>query len=183
MSKPKTIEAHVIQLKAEGWCLVEGVIPKDQVDDLRDHVMEGHQKALQAYESWGGSLGFQTGPNGEPGINAVAYVPKLAPYFGDERDETYYTEHNPHIADGLMALRSALTERNTNNERKIKHDRIHRLLAERSFVLCVSEGFQNGVHSSFYDLFRVVDGKLVAHWDTTETVPPRTEWKNENGKF
>jgi predicted SnoaL-like aldol condensation-catalyzing enzyme len=98
-------------------------------------------------------------------------------------DETCYTEHNPHIADGLLALRSALTERNTNNERKIKYDRIHRLLAEGNFVLCVSEGFQNGVHSSFYDLFRVVESKLVAHWDTTETVPPRTEWKNENGKF
>jgi predicted SnoaL-like aldol condensation-catalyzing enzyme len=57
------------------------------------------------------------------------------------------------------------------------------LLVEGNFGLCVSEGFLDGVHSSFYDLFRVADGKIVEHWDTTEAVPPRSEWKNENGKF
>ena len=98
-------------------------------------------------------------------------------------DEACYTEHNPRIADGLSALRSALSEPASNNGITIKYNKIHRLLAEGSFVLCVSEGYQNDVHSSFYDLFHVVDGKLVEHWDTTETVPPRTEWKNDNGKF
>ena len=98
-------------------------------------------------------------------------------------DEECYTEHNPRIADGLSALRSALAEPASNNGITIEYDRIHRLLAEGSFVLCVSEGSQNGVHSSFYDLFHVVDGKLVEHWDTTETILPRTEWKNDNGKF
>jgi len=59
----------------------------------------------------------------------------------------------------------------------------HRLLAEGNFVLAVNEGFNGDVHTSFYDLFRIADGKIVEHWETTEAVPPRSQWKNENGKF
>lgn len=103
----------------------------------------------------------------------------LERYINDER----YTEHNPRIADGISALHSALADPASNNGVTIKYDRIHRFLAEGSFVLCVSEGSLNGVHSSFFDLFRVADGKLVEHWDTTEAIPPRMDWKNDNGKF
>ena len=98
-------------------------------------------------------------------------------------DSVGYTEHNPHMADGLPALRSALAELAPNGRRMIDYNRRHRLLAEGNFLLCISEGYRNGVHSSFYDLFRVAGGKLVEHWDTTEAIPPRTEWKNNNGKF
>ena len=97
-------------------------------------------------------------------------------------DDGCYVEHNPRMTDGLSDLRSALIEPDEAGT-KITYDRIHRLLAEGSFVLCVSEGSLNDVHSSFYDLFRVVEGKLMEHWDTTEAVPPRSEWKNDNGKF
>ncbi|MDJ0667761.1 MAG: nuclear transport factor 2 family protein [Desulfobacterales bacterium] len=101
----------------------------------------------------------------------------------DYVDEEGYTEHNPHMADGLPALRSALGERTSDGTPLIIYNRMHRLLAEGNFLLSVSEGFRNGVHSSFYDLFRVTDGKIVEHWDTTEAIPPRSEWKNDNGKF
>ena len=47
----------------------------------------------------------------------------------------------------------------------------------------MSEGYKDGVHSSFYDLFRVADGRIVEHWDTIEAIVPRSEWKNDNGKF
>jgi len=97
-------------------------------------------------------------------------------------DAEGYTQHNPHIADGLTALRSAL-ETASDKGIKIKYDRIHRLLAEGNFVLSVSEGYLDGVHSSFYDLFRVAEGKLVEHWDTVDAIPPSSEWKNDNGKF
>lgn len=59
----------------------------------------------------------------------------------------------------------------------------HRVLAEGNFVLTVNEGFKDDVHTSFYDLFRFEAGKIVEHWDTTESVPPKNEWKNDNGKF
>ena len=104
---------------------------------------------------------------------------KLENYIDDE----CFTEHNPRIGDGLSALRSALSDPASNEGITIKYDRMHRILAEGNFVLTVSEGSVNGVHSSFFDLFRVAHGKLVEHWDTTEAVPPRSEWKNDNGKF
>lgn len=104
---------------------------------------------------------------------------ELERYIDGER----YTEHNPHIADGLSALRSALAESDSNNKPRIVYGKNHRLLAEGNFVLSVSEGSFNGVHSAFYDLFRVTEGKLVEHWDTVEAIPPRNQWKNDNGKF
>jgi predicted SnoaL-like aldol condensation-catalyzing enzyme len=89
---------------------------------------------------------------------------------GQYLDTARYTEHSPdaHLADTALAL---------------TYDRIHRVLAEGSFGLAVSEGANGGVHSAFYDLFRVADGKLVEHWNTIEAIPPRSVWKNDNGKF
>lgn len=98
-------------------------------------------------------------------------------------DGEHYVEHNPRIGDGQAALHSALSAPASEGGRLIGYSRIHRVLAEGNFVLTVSEGFLDGVHSSFYDLFRVANGKLVEHWDTTETIPPRNVWKNDNGKF
>ncbi len=90
-----------------------------------------------------------------------------------------YLEHNPSMEDGIAALRQSLA----NPEPARRYDTVHRILAEGNFVLSVSEGSLGGVHSSFYDLFRLADGMIVEHWDTTEEVPPRSEWVNENGKF
>ena len=94
-------------------------------------------------------------------------------------DSEGYTEHNPDMVDGLPALRASLS----SNAKVKTYDKLHRVLAEGSFVLSVGEGSLTGVHSSFYDLFRVAEGKLVEHWETIEAVPPRSEWKNDNGKF
>ena len=94
-------------------------------------------------------------------------------------DSENYTEHNPDMVDGLPALQELLS-RNATVKRYYKQ---HRVLAEGSFVLSVGEGSRAGVHTSFYDLFRIAKGKIVEHWDTIEAVPPKSEWKNENGKF
>ncbi len=91
-------------------------------------------------------------------------------------------QHNPAIADGLPALRAAL-EAADGDGFAIQYDKLHKVLAEGNFVLCMSEGTRRGVHSSFYDLFRIADGLIVEHWDTIEAIAPRSEWKNENGKF
>ena len=74
-------------------------------------------------------------------------------------------------------------EARDGGRRRIDYRRVHRVLAEGSFVLGVSEGYRGGDHAAFYDLFRLENGKLVEHWDTTEKVAPRSEWKNDNGKF
>ncbi len=96
--------------------------------------------------------------------------------------DTGYGEHNPRIGDGVQPLRSAL-EAQDRGRRIIDYQRVHRVLAEGNFVLCVSEGYREGVHCAFYDLFRLAGSRLVEHWDTTEKIAPRDEWKNENGKF
>jgi predicted SnoaL-like aldol condensation-catalyzing enzyme len=103
---------------------------------------------------------------------------KLAGYYNGD----HYIQHNPQIADGLSGLGQAL-QAMAKAGITMKYDRIHRVLGEGNFVLVVSEGNFAGKHSSFYDLFRVQDGKIAEHWDTIETIPPRSEWKNENGKF
>jgi len=97
-------------------------------------------------------------------------------------DADTYAEHNPRLEDGVPALRSAL-EKGGERGRRIEYQRTHRLLAEGNFVLCVSEGNYEGTHSAFYDLFRVATGRIAEHWDTTEKIAPRSEWKNDNGKF
>ena len=88
----------------------------------------------------------------------------------------------PRPEDDRSALRIALEARSGSGF-EIEYDRRHRVLADGNFVLAVSEGSLDGAHTSFYDLYRVAGGKLVEHWDTIETVPPRSEWKNDNGKF
>ena len=93
-----------------------------------------------------------------------------------------YTEHNPRLSDGVDALRAEL-EKREDGQRVINYEKLHRVVAEGSFVLSVSEGDVSGTHSAFYDLFRIADGKLVEHWDTTEKIAPRSDWKNDNGKF
>ena len=97
-------------------------------------------------------------------------------------NEDSYAEHNPRLGDGVSVLRSALEVKDESG-RRIDYHRVYRVLAEGAFVLCVSEGNYGGIHSAFYDLFRLANGKVVEHWDTTEKIGPRSEWKNDNGKF
>lgn len=103
---------------------------------------------------------------------------KLAGYFDGDR----FVQHNPQVADGLSGLGAAL-EAMARQGVTMKYDRIHKILGEGSFVLAVSEGSFGGRPTSFYDLFRIENGKIAEHWDTIETVPPREAWKNANGKF
>ncbi len=97
-------------------------------------------------------------------------------------DANNYIQHNPAIGDGLDGLSKAL-EAMAKAGVSMRYDRVHKVLGEGNFVLTVSEGEFAGKHSAFYDLFRVAGGKIVEHWDVIETIPPRAEWKNTNGKF
>jgi predicted SnoaL-like aldol condensation-catalyzing enzyme len=66
----------------------------------------------------------------------------------------------------------------------MKYDRVHRVFGEGNFVLVISEGtFLSEKPTSFYDLFRVENGKIDEHWDTIEAISPKESWKNNNGKF
>lgn len=103
---------------------------------------------------------------------------KLAGYF----DGDNYKQHNPLIGDGLSGLGKALGEW-AKQGITMKYDKVHKVLGEGNFVLVVSEGHLAGKHTSFYDLFRVENGKIAEHWDVIEPIAVRGSWKNSNGKF
>ena len=103
---------------------------------------------------------------------------KLTGYFNGD----HYIQHNPQIPDQLSGLGKALGEM-AKAGITLKYDKIHKVLGEGNFVLVVSEGYLGDKHSTFYDLFRVENSKIVEHWDTIEEIPREDEWKNKNGKF
>ena len=66
---------------------------------------------------------------------------------------------------------------------EMKYDTLHKVLGKGNFVLTVSEGYLGGVHSSYFDLFRIENGKIAEHWDTIESILPEDKRLNANGKF
>ncbi len=103
---------------------------------------------------------------------------KITNYISTEK----YWQHNPHVADGLEGLGKALEDL-AKAGMPMVYTKNHMILGEGNFVLSVSEGEFLKEHVAFYDLFRIEDGKIVEHWDTIEEIPPKSEWKNNNGKF
>lgn len=104
---------------------------------------------------------------------------KMTNYF----DGDTYIQHNPCIGDGLSGLNQALEEWAKQGV-MMSYTKVHKILGEGNFVLVVSEGLLGGVHTSFYDLFRVENDKIIEHWDTLETISKnQKELKNQNGKF
>lgn len=103
---------------------------------------------------------------------------KLQGYFNGDQ----YIQHNPNIADGLSGLGKAL-EVMAKQGVRMEFDTVHKVLGEGNFVLTISEGKFANQPTSYYDLFRVEDGKIAEHWDVMETIIPEANRKNTNGKF
>ena len=103
---------------------------------------------------------------------------KLTSYF----DGDNYIQHNSQIADGLSGLGAALAVL-AEAGIEMKYDKIHMVLGQGNFVLVVSEGTFGGVHTAFYDLWRVESGKIAEHWDVMESIAEQSTWANQNGKF
>ena len=103
---------------------------------------------------------------------------KLPGYY----DGNNYIQHNVSIADGLDGLGAALAEM-TKQGIKMEYFKIHKIFGCGNFVLSVSEGAFAGKPTSYYDLFRIANGKIAEHWDVMETIAPETDWKHQNGKY
>lgn len=100
----------------------------------------------------------------------------------DYFDGDTYLQHNTGIADGLSGLGAALAALAEQNIQMI-YNTVHQVLAQGNFVLAVSEGTFGGAPTSYYDLWRVEDGKIAEHWDVMETIADKSTWQNQNGKF
>ncbi|WP_133013429.1 nuclear transport factor 2 family protein [Marinomonas flavescens] len=103
---------------------------------------------------------------------------KMSQFF----DGDHYIQHNTAIADGLSGLGQAMDQM-AKHGIKMTFTKVHKVLGEGNFVLAISEGKFAGKETSYYDLFRVENGKIAEHWDVMETILPKSEWKNTNGKF
>lgn len=100
----------------------------------------------------------------------------------DYFDGDTYLQHNTGIADGLSGLGAALAALAEQGVQMI-YNKVHQVLAQGNFVLAVSEGTFGGAPTSYYDLWRVEDGKIAEHWDVMETIADKDAWQNDNGKF
>ena len=103
---------------------------------------------------------------------------KTADYF----DGDTYLQHNTAIADGVSGLNAALSALAQQGIQMI-YDETHMVLAQGNYVLAVSEGTYGGAPTSYYDLWRVENGKIAEHWDVMETIADQSTWQNDNGKF
>jgi predicted SnoaL-like aldol condensation-catalyzing enzyme len=90
-------------------------------------------------------------------------------------------QHSPMYGDGADAFGLELSRR--GGERKFQYDRVHKILGQGNLFLVMSEGVLQNKPAALYDLFRLNTGFIAEHWEIFETIPPRSEWRNENGKF
>ncbi len=97
-------------------------------------------------------------------------------------DGDTYIQHNTGIADGLTGLGAALEALGKQGIQMVYSD-IHQILAQGNYVLAVSEGTFGGRPTSYYDLWRVRNGKIAEHWDVMEPIADKETWRNQNGKF
>jgi predicted SnoaL-like aldol condensation-catalyzing enzyme len=95
-------------------------------------------------------------------------------------DGDTYIQHNSQIPDGVSGLVAAIGAMAEQGLTMV-YTRLHRVVAEGSFVLTQSEGTFAGAPYAYYDLFRVRDGFIAEHWDVMQQIP--TESANSNGMF
>jgi predicted SnoaL-like aldol condensation-catalyzing enzyme len=93
-----------------------------------------------------------------------------------------FIQHNPLVADGVSGLSAALGEF-ARKGMALRYTETHMILGEGNFVLAAGEGYLGPQPVTYYDLFRVENGKIAEHWDVIEPVLPADQQKNSNGKF
>ncbi len=87
-------------------------------------------------------------------------------------------DHSPHEAGGLGGLLSG-----SGADGSATYETLHHLFGDGDFCLAICEGTLDQAPAAFYDLVRLDAGRIVEHWDVVETIPPRDQWRNDNGKF
>ena len=83
-----------------------------------------------------------------------------------------YHQHNPNAETGLEGVKAFLRAANLPRSEVKNHiDRLVSIVAERDLVVLalVREGVDKDgkpYTTTWFDMFRVADGKIVEHWDT-----------------
>ena len=84
-----------------------------------------------------------------------------------------YHQHNPNAETGLEGVKAYFRAANRDNRTEVKDhiDRLVSIVAERDLVVfaLVREGKDkdgNAYTTTWFDMFRIANGKIVEHWDT-----------------
>jgi predicted SnoaL-like aldol condensation-catalyzing enzyme len=83
-----------------------------------------------------------------------------------------YHQHNPNAETGLEGVKAYFRAVNRPKQQvKDSIDRLVSIVAERDLVTLalVREGVDkdgNNYTTTWFDMFRIADGKIVEHWDT-----------------
>lgn len=91
--------------------------------------------------------------------------------------EDQMIRHEPGVRDGVREfLRDVeiLMQSRTIDEMEL-------LLGQGDLVFIAARGTHEDRACSYLDLYRVEDEKIVEHWGFPDMLPPREEWKNNNG--
>ena len=106
------------------------------------------------------------------------HVDKIGDFVkGDE-----YIQHHPDIANGVSGLKAALGEF-AKQGIVMEYDEIHAVHAQGNFALVMSKGKFGGKPYAYFDLLGLSGGHVNQHWGIMAPIPPKSEWKNDNGKF
>lgn len=89
--------------------------------------------------------------------------------------------HEVGLADGLSAFKQSLQQK--IDDKNLVYQKVEAVLGEGNLVLAVSSGMMNDKPMAFYDMFRVTNNKIAEHWQVAAVIPPKSQWKNNNGKF
>ena len=100
----------------------------------------------------------------------------------DYFDGDTYIQHNTGIANGLSGLGATLESLGKQGIQMI-YTTVHQVLAQGNYVLAVSDRTFGGAPTSYYDLWRIENGKIAEDWDVMETIADKSTWQNQNGKF
>ena len=133
----------------------------------------------------------------EQEANNVALITDFVQHMMNDHDFTYvrntyghsdYVQHNRNIPDrmeGILTYMEGFAKKFPEFSYDVKH-----IYADGDFVTFHSRATIKKAHRgkrekgfNIVDIWRVVDGQIVEHWDVIAPIPPKSEWKNDNGKF
>lgn len=76
-------------------------------------------------------------------------------------------QHQPEIADGLIGLQTYLRQQSS----RFSVEQMSRIIAEGNFVVIQSIGRWEQRPATFYDVFRLKEGKIAERWGLKQVVP------------
>ncbi|WP_446471202.1 nuclear transport factor 2 family protein [Xenorhabdus stockiae] len=93
-----------------------------------------------------------------------------------------FRQHSPDISDGAAAV-IAFLQQLKDDGKGLHYTKIHRTVADGQFVLTHSEGSIAGERHSYFELWRVENGKVAELWDAITPVPEDEQALHRYGIF